>query len=46
MKQKIMQWGVGLLSMMVLLVGTSTIKLPSHVFYYQPKVPEALRRDK
>ena len=46
MIRKITQWGVGLLSMLVLFVGTSSAKLPSYFLYYQPKVPKALRRDR
>lgn len=46
MEKKIAQWGVSMLSMLVLFVGVSSAKLPSVVFFHQPNVPEALRRDR
>lgn len=46
MKQKIARWGFYALSAMVLVVGASSVKLPSFAYFYQPKAPEALRRDR
>lgn len=46
MKKKALQWGVSFLSLMVMLVGTATIRLPSYMIFYQPKVPAALRHSK